>query len=120
MAVQKEEYWSRFADTFDEDQTYIVGQAVQQAVISRLSEERDLGEVVEFGCGRGFFTKAIAGNANRILATDLSDEMVAAAKEELKEFKNGYYSAFPGSGGWGCVFWGFHPQKTHPRHHRAE
>jgi len=49
MLERKEEYWSRFADTFDEDQKYIVGEAVQQAVIARLSEERDLGEVVELG-----------------------------------------------------------------------
>jgi len=88
MLERKEEYWSRFADTFDEDQKYIVGRAIQQAVIRRLSEERDLGEVVELGCGRGYFTKAIARNATQVLATDLSDEMVEAARTELKEFQN--------------------------------
>lgn len=85
---KKEEYWSRFANTFDEDQVYIVGQDIRQAVIRRLSEESDLGEVVELGCGRGFFTKAIAGNATQVLATDLSDEMVELAGTELKEFQN--------------------------------
>jgi ubiquinone/menaquinone biosynthesis C-methylase UbiE len=88
MSERKEEYWSRFADTFDEDQKYIVGEAVQQAVIEKLSEERDLGEVVELGCGRGYFTKAIARNAKQVLATDLSDEMVEAARTQLKEFQN--------------------------------
>jgi ABC-2 type transport system ATP-binding protein len=88
MLERKEEYWSRFADTFDEDQKYIVGEAVQQAVIGRLSEERDLGEVIELGCGRGYFTKAIARNAAQVLATDLSDEMVEAARTELREFPN--------------------------------
>lgn len=88
MLERKEEYWSRFADTFDEDQKYIVGEAIQQAVIRRLSEERDLGEVVELGCGRGYFTKAIARNAKQVLATDLSDEMVEAARTQLKEFQN--------------------------------
>lgn len=88
MLERKEEYCSRFADTFDEDQKYIVGEAVQQAVIGRLSEERDLGEVVELGCGRGYYTKAIARNATQVLATDLSDEMVEAARTQLKEFQN--------------------------------
>jgi ubiquinone/menaquinone biosynthesis C-methylase UbiE len=88
MLERKEEYWSRFADTFDEDQKYIVGEAIQQAVIRRLSEERDLGEVVELGCGRGYFTKAIARNATQVLATDLSDEMVEAARTQLREFQN--------------------------------
>jgi len=88
LLERKEEYWSRFADTFDEDQKYIVGEAIQQAVIRRLSEERDLGEVIELGCGRGYFTKAIARNAKQVLATDLSDEMVEAARTELKAFQN--------------------------------
>jgi ubiquinone/menaquinone biosynthesis C-methylase UbiE len=88
MLERKEEYWSKFADTFDDDQSYIVGEAVQQAVINRLSEERELGEVIELGCGRGYFTKAIAGNATRILATDLSDEMVDAARSELSPFEH--------------------------------
>jgi ubiquinone/menaquinone biosynthesis C-methylase UbiE len=88
MLERKEEYWSRFADTFDEDQKYIVGEAIQQAVIRKLSEERDLGEVVELGCGRGYFTKAIARNATQVLATDLSDEMVEAARTQLREFQN--------------------------------
>ena len=85
---RKEEYWSRFANTFDEDQVYIVGRDIRQAVIRRLSEESNLGEVVELGCGRGFFTKAIAVNATQVLATDLSDEMVEAAGTELKELQN--------------------------------
>ncbi|MGD8968061.1 MAG: class I SAM-dependent methyltransferase [Anaerolineae bacterium] len=88
MVERKEVYWSKFADTFDEDQRYIVGEAVQQAVIRRLAEERELGKVIELGCGRGYFTKAIAGNATRILATDLSDEMVEAARSELSSFEH--------------------------------
>jgi len=54
---KKEEYWSKFANTFDEDQTYIVGEPVQQAVLERLSGESDLGELLELGCGAGFYTK---------------------------------------------------------------
>ena len=88
MLERKEEYWSRFADTFDADQAYVVGQAVQQAVVERLSKERDLGKVIELGCGRGYFTKAMAGNATHVLATDLSDEMVEATRTELREFQN--------------------------------
>jgi ubiquinone/menaquinone biosynthesis C-methylase UbiE len=88
MLERKEAYWSRFADTFDRDQAYVVGRAVQQAVIKRLSEERGLGKVLELGCGRGCFTKAIAGNATQVLATDLSDQMVEAARAELREFQN--------------------------------
>lgn len=48
---KKEEYWSKFANNFDQDQKYVVGEAIQQALMGRLSEESDLGELIEFGCG---------------------------------------------------------------------
>lgn len=85
---RKEEYWSRFASTFDEDQTYVAGSAVQQAIIDRLSGQRDLGELIEFGCGAGLYTKALAANADHVTATDLSDEMLAAARTQLANLPN--------------------------------
>ena len=85
---KKEEYWSKFAKTFNEDQTYIVGGTVQQALIDRLSGESDLRELIEFGCGAGFFTKVLAENASHVVATDLSDEMLAVARTQLKDWQN--------------------------------
>ena len=85
---KKEKYWSKFADTFDEDQRYIVGGAVQQAIMERLSGERDLGELIELGCGAGFYTKVLAPNASHVTATDLSDEMLAVARTQLKDLQN--------------------------------
>jgi ubiquinone/menaquinone biosynthesis C-methylase UbiE len=85
---KKEEYWSKFANTFDDDQRYIVGGAVQQAIIERLSGERDLGELIELGCGTGFYTKVLAANASHIMATDLSDEMLTVARTQLRDLQN--------------------------------
>jgi ABC-2 type transport system ATP-binding protein len=85
---KKEEYWSRLASTFNEDQTYIVGDAVQQALKERLSRESGLGEIIEFGCGSGFYTKVLAENASHVIATDLSDEMLAVARTQLKDLQN--------------------------------
>jgi ABC-2 type transport system ATP-binding protein len=85
---KKEEYWSKFAKTFDDDQRYIVGGAAQQAIIEILSGERDLGELIELGCGTGFYTKVLAANASHIMATDLSDEMLAVARTQLKDLQN--------------------------------
>jgi len=84
----KEKYWGKFAYTYNEDQEYVVGKTILQAITKRLSEERDLGEVIEFGCGTGYFTKAIAKKARNVFATDLSDEMLEIAKIELREFQN--------------------------------
>lgn len=85
---KKVEYWNKFANTFDEDQTYIVGEPVQQAVLERLSGESDLGELLELGCGAGFYTKVLAANASHVTATDLSDEMLAVARTQLKDLQN--------------------------------
>jgi ABC-2 type transport system ATP-binding protein len=86
--LRKEKYWSRYANTYDEFAEYVVGKTVRQAIINKLSEERDLGEVIEFGCGTGYFTKAVAKNAKHVIATDLSEEMLETAKKQLKEFRN--------------------------------
>lgn len=85
---KKETYWSKFAYGYDEGVEYIVGRPIQQAILERLSEERNLGVVIEFGCGTGYFTKAIVKNAKHVIATDLSDEMLEEAKEKLKEYQN--------------------------------
>ena len=84
---KKEEYWSKFANTYDDDQRYIVGAAVQQAILERLSGEKDLGELIEFGCDTGFYTKVLAANARHIMASDLSDEMLAVERTQLKDLQ---------------------------------
>ena len=88
MAECKDDYWGKFARTFDEDQKYIVGEAIQRALVGKLSAERDLGEVVEFGCGRGYYTGVLANNSKSVIATDFSDEMLEMARAQLKRFQN--------------------------------
>jgi len=85
---KKEKYWSKYACGYDEGVEYIVGKDIQQTIIERLSKERNIGEVIEFGCGTGYFTKVIAKNARHVIATDLSEEMLEVARAQLKEFQN--------------------------------
>jgi ABC-2 type transport system ATP-binding protein len=59
-----------------------------QSILTRLSGEQDLGDAIEFGCGTGYFTRAIAGNARHVVATDLSGEMLEVAQSQLSEFPN--------------------------------
>jgi ABC-2 type transport system ATP-binding protein len=88
MKNRKEEYWSRFARSFEADQEYIAGKGNVQALVRKLHEEHDLKEVIELGCGTGRFTKEIAGNAKHIVTTDLSDEMLEVARIRLSSFPN--------------------------------
>ena len=66
MAIEtKEEYWSRFQTTFDENQEYVVGKEHLDEVKESVKSLSDLGEVLELGCGTGCFTETIALNADQ-------------------------------------------------------
>lgn len=88
ILTHREIYWSKFASTYCNDQEYVVGRNILQLIIQRLSKEHNLGDVIEFGCGTGYFTQAIAKNAKHVIATDLSDEMLERARITLKTFQN--------------------------------
>jgi ubiquinone/menaquinone biosynthesis C-methylase UbiE len=85
---KKETYWSKFADDFEERNDYVVGKGDIDLMLSKLSEEKQLGYTLELGCGNGTYSKIISKNANQLVCTDLSDEMVAASKVRLKSFVN--------------------------------
>jgi ubiquinone/menaquinone biosynthesis C-methylase UbiE len=87
-AQREDRYWSRFATSYDRDGEYVVGHSILESILTRLSEERDLGDCLEFGCGTGYFTRALAGQARHVTATDLSDEMLQVARTELSQFRN--------------------------------
>ncbi|MEJ2103664.1 MAG: methyltransferase domain-containing protein [Ignavibacteriaceae bacterium] len=78
-----EKYWSRFSATYDENQEYVVGKDFLNEVKTNLNKLVDLGEVLELGCGTGYFTEAIVKNAEQVFATDLSEELLKKARERL-------------------------------------
>ena len=79
----KEKYWSRFSSTYDENQEYVVGQDFLNEVKRNLNNLTDLGEVLELGCGTGYFTESIVKNAKHVFATDLSGELLEIARKRL-------------------------------------
>jgi ABC-2 type transport system ATP-binding protein len=84
----KEKYWSRFQATFDENQEYVVGKDFLDDVKENIKRLSDLGEVLELGCGTGYFTEVVAQNADHVFATDISDELLERAKIRLNEIDN--------------------------------
>jgi ubiquinone/menaquinone biosynthesis C-methylase UbiE len=86
--MAREVYWSRFSDDFEERNNYVAGQRNIEAIRKALSEQAVSGTVLELGCGNGTYSKVLGATADRVLATDLSDEMVAASKQRLKSFSN--------------------------------
>ena len=81
--TQKETFWSRFADDFEERNNYVAGKDEIENLKNHLSEIKDLGHTLELGCGDGAFSKVLVNNANYLIATDWSEEMVLAVKHKL-------------------------------------
>ena len=78
-----EKYWSRFSETYDENQAYAVGQEFIGEIDKELNRLPDLGHTVELGCGTGIFTDLIIPKTMHLVATDLSNELLALARKRL-------------------------------------
>jgi ABC-2 type transport system ATP-binding protein len=79
----REKYWGRFSATYDKNQEYVVGKDFLDEVKIAINKLNDLGEVLELGCGTGYFTESIVKNANHVFATDLSGGLLDKARERL-------------------------------------
>jgi ubiquinone/menaquinone biosynthesis C-methylase UbiE len=55
--------------------------------------QRDLGAVLEIGCGTGKNTEWLVTKADSILSVDLSEEMLAKAKEKVQDAKVDFVQA---------------------------
>ncbi len=78
------DFWSEAAPDYDRVVELQVGPGTRAKVRERASQEEALGDVVEFGCGSGFFTDSLAWKATTVLATDLSPGMLGHAEERIR------------------------------------
>lgn len=78
-----EKYWSRFPETYDRKMEYVVGKELRDAIIQELNRLPELGELVELGCGTGIFTETIVLKTKSMVATDLSDSLLAVAGKRI-------------------------------------
>src|SRR5262245_56877406 len=81
---EQREFWAKVAKKYDQVVDLQIGPGTRAMVRERLAKEGWLGNVAEFGCGTGFYTKVLAGNADSVAATDLSPGMLALAKDQSK------------------------------------
>jgi len=90
MAVTRKgyKYWSHVSPKYEVLADAMLGKNTLLLISEKLSAEGHLGKVAEFGCGTGFMTKVLAGKADSLIATDLSNDMIRLAKENVKGFNN--------------------------------
>lgn len=73
-----ETYWSRFVEDYDKRREYVVGSELDALMKRRFEEQQELGELLEFGCGTGEFTRCVIAQSKSVLATDYSSQMVSS------------------------------------------
>jgi ubiquinone/menaquinone biosynthesis C-methylase UbiE len=83
MTAQSE-FWSKVARKYDHVADLQLGGATRALVRERAEREERLGLLVEFGCGSGFYTEALARKADRVVATDLAPGMLALSRERVR------------------------------------
>jgi ABC-2 type transport system ATP-binding protein len=88
MDSKNEVYWGSLAETYDMDIEAVIGKDERAKIFEAINGLKGLGNVVEFGCGPGFFTGALAHNAEKVLATDISEKMLNVARKNLKGHDN--------------------------------
>ena len=84
----KETYWSRFASDFEQRNVYVIGSKDMDLVKQQVADLKNLGKVLELGCGNGTYSSLMVMAAEHVWATDFSDEMVAVAQRQLGKIKN--------------------------------
>jgi ABC-2 type transport system ATP-binding protein len=83
MADEHIRYWTAVARKYDRVVDLQIGGRTRSLICERLGREDRLGDVVEFGCGTGFYTAVLAEKADRCLATDASPGMLDVARERI-------------------------------------
>lgn len=86
--LNTETYWSQFVKDFELKQQHVVGDDILSLMQAELLKENHLGKVLELGCGTGLFTENLQKVSGKAIATDFSEEMVAAAKSKRGNLKN--------------------------------
>ena len=83
MGNEQAEFWSNVAERYDRVVDSQIGGNTRSMVRERVIREGNLGRLVEFGCGTGFYTEALAGKSHTVLATDISQGMLDVAKRQV-------------------------------------
>jgi len=73
-------FWSRVAPKYDGVVDRQIGSSTRALLRDRLAKEGRLGDLLELGCGTGFYTSVLAEKADAVMATDLSPGMLALAR----------------------------------------
>lgn len=82
--VTPREFWNMRSRTYDQQSGEEYAQAYEKTVSNTLKYLTGEDRVLEFACGTGITTVAIAPHVDFVRAIDISDEMVGKAREKIQ------------------------------------
>ncbi len=88
MDKTEKDYWSKYGSNYDDNQLFVVGIDLLNIITSKLSELSKLGNVLELGCGTGYFTKTIYKNAETLIVSDISAKLLKITKKKFEKLSN--------------------------------
>ena len=80
--------WEEFAATFEEKNNYVVGIKDINLVKDELYLLKDLGLTLELACGNGTYTQCLVKNCTKLIASDISQDMLKVTKKRFENEKN--------------------------------
>jgi ABC-2 type transport system ATP-binding protein len=87
LAEEFIKFWAELSNRYDSAIDNIMGEKIRPKIGEKLTEEDNLGNLIELGCGTGYFTKTLADKSESIISTDISEEMLSIARENMKGFE---------------------------------
>ena len=87
LAEEFIKFWAELANRYDSAIDNIMGEKIRLKIREKLNEENNLGNLLELGCGTGYFTETLAGKSENIISTDISEEMLSIARGKLNGFE---------------------------------
>ena len=87
LAEEFIKFWAELSNRYDSAIDNIMGEKIRPKIREKLNEEDNLGNLIELGCGTGYFTETLANKSESIISTDISEEMLSIAREKLKGFE---------------------------------
>lgn len=83
------DYWSKRAGTFDQSSCDMDSKcSLDNKMAWVLRQFNDTDTTLEIGCGTGIYSALIANNVKNLIASDMSDEMLAIAGTKLNQYEN--------------------------------
>ncbi|MDI6724179.1 MAG: class I SAM-dependent methyltransferase [Methanobacterium sp.] len=84
MSERNIKFWANVSTRYDTAIDIILGENLRPKILGKLNKEENMGKLIEFGCGSGYFTRTLADKSESLISTDISEEMLKIAKERLK------------------------------------